>query len=849
MRARRFKSQPASRAAGGRSGSRRLGRALVIVLLALLVVASLAGAAGALYVHASLPQATGLLTVPGLSQPVNVVRDRYGVPSISAADEHDLFLAQGYVTAQDRLFQMELDRHIAAGRLTELFGRGSKDSLLHTDELLRTLDLYESAQDEYNIDDDTTRQELNAYAEGVNAFLRANQHSLPVELAVIGDQPQPWTALDSLAYGRVVALSLDSNWQQKYTRALLIGKLGVPAVDALYPPYPAFNPTLIARDGSAAPLNPPTQQRASTSGSTLNSLASALTSRMAQAFVALPTDGLMRADALDSLLSGIVDSIGSNDWVVDGTVTSTHKPLLANDPHLGISEPAVWYEVSLRSPAVNVQGFSFPGVPGVIIGHNAYISWGVTNVDADNTDLYVEHLDPVGHPNEYLYQGQWLPLGIRHETFKIAGSSQAVTLTVRTTGDGPIINDVVSSLSGSSTLLSLKWTALQPGYRFAGFFELDRATDWKSFQAALADISISQNFVYADTLGNIGYQMSGCLPIRPAENDSLPVDGSSGAYAWQGCVPFSQLPSLYDPPTHIIATANNQIVPDSYPIYVSDQWDRGFRARRILDLLQASSSLTVADFERIQNDVYSEPAALLVPLITAAAPQAAGSSVLVGWDDQLTRTSSAAAIYEATLGYLTRDLLEPVLGPSLYRTYQANTSASNITLALYELLKQPSAPYLTSSAVDPLIIKALGQAMGQLTASQGSDPSKWQWGTLHTAHFAHPLSGTWPLSLAYGVAPLPRPGDSMTVDQGGAGGVTADPADYSQHSIPSMREIVDLSNFDSSEWVIPMGESGQPFSGHYADLLPFWDRGRYQPMVFSPDAIGQAAVDVLTLQP
>ena len=854
MSTRRANATTIRSAQRGRGAGGRVGRALAVVLVALVVVVTLAGTGGALYIHAALPQTTGVLTVPGLSQPVNVVRDRFGVPSISAANSHDVFFAQGYVTAQDRLFQMELDRHIASGRLSELFGRGTNDSLLHTDELLRTLDLYQSAQFEYGAADAATRQVLGAYADGVNAFLRAHQNTLPVELAIVGDKPQPWTALDTLAYGRVVALSLDSTWQQKYTRALIVGKVGTSAADALYPPYPTTNPTLINTDGTAAPLSPSTHPGQANAGASGGAAAVVSASLMA-AFSRLPADGLRSVDAVHQLLGGIVDSIGSNDWVADGTVTATHEPLLANDPHLGISEPAVWYQITLRSPQVNVQGFSFPGVPGVIIGHNANIAWGVTNVDADNTDLYIEHLDPVNHPDHYLYQGQWLPLGIRTETFNISGSSQPVTLTVRTTIHGPIINDVIASLSGSSTILALKWTALQPNYRFSGFFELDQASNWQTFQTALSHISISQNFVYADTVGNIGYQMSGCLPIRPPENALLPVDGSSGDYDWKGCVPTAQMPSLYDPPTHIIATANNQIIPESSPLYVTNQWDAGYRARRILNLLQTSSSLTIADYERIQNDVYSVPGSQMVPLFIAAGNSAGGSAaaaaaILQGWDDQLTRTSGAAALYEVTMGNVARDLIEPVLGTSLYRTYQGNTSASNITLAVYDLLTQPSPPYLGSAAdANTLMAKALGQAMAQLQAAQGSDPSKWQWGTLHTAHFAHPLASVWPLSLAYGVAPVTRPGDSMTVDQGGAGDVYADPVVYSQHSIPSMRQIVDLSNFDNSEWVIPMGESGQPFSGHYSDLLPLWNQGRYEPMLFSPDAVGKAAVDVLTLMP
>ncbi|GAC1447002.1 MAG: penicillin acylase family protein [Ktedonobacterales bacterium] len=839
-----------------------VGTLLIWALIALVALSSILGGGAIVLIQRTLPATSGTLTFPALNDTVTVIRDRWGVPYITASTQHDLFFAQGYVTAQDRLFQMEVNRRVAGGKLAAMFGRGPNDSVLHVDEFLRTLGLYQGAQAEYDGLDADTRAELQAYADGVNADLRERSDRLPLEFTILGITPAPWTAVDSLAYGRVVALSLSSTWSTKYARAMLLGQVSQTTVEALYPPYPRQNPTLLTARGDAAPLTPPThlQGQVATRAVAPPVVAlQALSPARRAAFAQLPGDALVRAAAAQDLLGGVAEALGSNNWVVDGTLSSTGKPLLANDPHLGISMPAIWYEVGLRGGGEDVEGFSFPGVPGVIVGHNTNIAWGVTNVEADTSDLYLEHLDPAGHPGEYLYQGGWLPLTVREESISVRGETRPVTITVRATQHGPLLNAVVADLHTFADV-ALKWTALQPGYTFSGFFQLDRASDWASFRAALAHISICQNFVYADRQGNIGYQMSGWVPIRSADNQLLPVTGEVADHEWQGYIPAEQLPSLFNPPTHIIATANNQIVPDAYPAYVSAYWDRGYRARRIIDLLQESPSLSIADFKRIQNDVLSVPATQLAPLFVAAGETAGGDAatgahLLKNWDGQMTRESGAAAVYEVAAGMLARETIEPVLGPRLYEVYRSNTSASNLYLTLTTLLRTPIAPFFGAStdaqaatARTGALARALGDAVHQLRTTLGPDPTRWHWGTLHRAHFAHPLAGVTPLNVVFDIAPLDRPGDSTTIDVGGSGGFSADPPNYDQGSIPSMREIIDLSNFDHSLWVIPVGQSGQPYSSHWSDLLPLWDAGDYQSMVYSTEAIGHAARDVLILR-
>jgi penicillin amidase len=849
-----------------------LGTTLVWGTLVVVVLASALVAGGTIFVQRTLPTTSGTLSVPGLERPVSVVRDQWGVPYLTATTQHDLFFAQGYVTAQDRLFQMEFNRRVAGGQLSEIFGAGSDKSLLRTDEFLRTLGFYQVAQAEYNSADADVQAELNAYADGVNAFIDQHTTSLPLEFTILGFTPRHWSPVDTLAYGRVVAFSLDNTWQRKYARALLLQKIDPTAVQALFPPYPEANPTLLTASGQAAPLagapggaagqgaNRPSGAPPSAATGTPFTLSAA----QRAAFAGLTPNLLDATSTLRALLGNISDALGSNDWVVDGTYTTTGLPLLANDPHLGIGEPAIWYQVALRGPGVDVEGFSFPGVPGVVIGHNQNIAWGVTNVDADNTDLYLERLDPTGHPGQYLFQGTWEPLITRQEVINVRGGSP-VTFTVRSTAEhGPLLDDIVTNLkplTSPTTAIALKWTALQPGYTFVGFFALDRAANWTDFRVAISHISISQNFVYADQRGNIGYQMSGWLPIRPADNDLVPVPGDDGQHEWQGIVPFDQMPSLFDPPTHVIATANNRIVPNDYPAYVTTEWDRGYRARRIVDLLSSTPTLSIADYQRIQNDVYSVPAAQLVPLFVfagkaAGGEAAAGAKLLAGWDDQMTRQSAAAALYEVATGTLARELFEPVLGKKLYSTYQGTALISELVLALIDLLQAPAPPFFNTSSIaqvvqqrDAVLARALADAMAQLRATLGSDPTHWHWGDLHKAAFEHPLAAVAPLNLIFGIPPVARPGDGTTVNVGGDGDFSADPPNYDQATISSMRQIIDLSNFDHSLWVIPAGESGQPFSAHYSDLLPLWDQGRYEPMPFSARAIGGVTHDVLILKP
>ncbi len=830
----------------------RIQRILLITLAVLLILCGTLGGIGLWLGRRVLPQTTGTLVVAGLEQKVQVDRDQWGVPAITGSSLHDLVFAQGYVTAQDRLFEMEFNRRIARGRLAEMFGRGPKDEILHFDMFIHTLNLYGAAQANLSKLDARTRIELQAYVDGVNAFLKTHQGDLPLEFSILNIKPDPWTLADCLAYGGVLELALDYSWYYKYTRALILAKAGPAVTAALFPPYPTTNPTLIGPSGQAEAL--------SSSITSTPAAMPSLSPSLSASFARLSPDVLDNAAVIQTLLGNVSDGLGSNNWVIDGTKTTTGMPLLANDPHLGIKMPSIWYEVALHSPGFDAIGFSFPGLPGIVIGHNDAIAWGLTNVGTDDADLYLEKLDLVRHPGEYLYNGQWLSLQTRKETIHIRGESQPYTFTVTSTVHGPLLNSVVDDLNHSAPV-ALKWAALQPQADFSGFFQLDFATNWQEFNAAINHISVGQNFIYADIRGNIGYRMSGLLPLRSADNDNLPVDGSTSAHEWHGYVPQTEMPSLYNPPTHIIVTANNQIVPASYPVYVTSLWDQGYRARRITDLLLPQPQLSIADYEKIQADVFSVPAAQLTPFFVAAAAGKRGDVGLAGkllqnWDFTMSSEGSAAAVFETTVGNLLRNLLEPLLGKTVYNIYAANIIESNLFLVLITLLNHPQSPFFTGAsgsdlqlARDSAIDRAIQSAVSQLRVQLGNDPAQWQWGQLHQAHFDHPLAGVFPFNYLFGVAPVNRAGDSATINTGGNGGFLADPPDYSQQVVSSMREIIDLGDLDNSLWVITTGESGQPFSAHYSDLIALWNQNQYQPMTFSRQAENRAARDELLLEP
>ncbi len=571
---------------------------LVIVLILVLVI----GAATFTLSRLAFPRTNGeaILENAALDSPVDVYRDSNGIPHIYAQSTHDLFAAQGYVHAQDRFWQMDFQRAVGHGRLAQIFG----DSQIETDQFLRTLGWSRTADEEFAAMSPEAQAVLTAYADGVNAYMEERTSiRLSLEYSVLkltngSYKPVPWEPADSLVWAKAMAWDLRSNMDVEIARAIISNKVGADRVDDLFPVYPDDRPVIVPGDG----------------GTTASTELPAVLAETNDLLVTVAD----RLDILDGLLGISGADIGSNNWVVSGDLTDTGKPILANDPHLGIQMPSIWYEVGLHCAPVGpdcdleVAGFSLLGVPAVVLGHNDRIAWGVTNLAADVQDLYIEKLNP-DNLNQYEVNGQWVDMDVYTETLIIAGGKKT-DVEVRVTRHGPIISDTYGDLedfdetSGMALpddyAIALRWTALEPTRMVEAIFGINTADNWNDFRAALSNWDVpSQNFIYADVDGNIGYQMPGRIPIRAEGDGRIPVPGWTNQYEWTGFIPFEELPSLYNPPEGFIVTANNAVVDDSYPYHLAREWSYGTRAQRITDLIEeADGPITVAVMEEMQRD-------------------------------------------------------------------------------------------------------------------------------------------------------------------------------------------------------------------------------------------------------
>ena len=876
---------------------RILGRLLSLLLVLLIVVIVATGGLLVWVTHRALPTTSGSLKAAGLTAPVSVSRDASGIINITATTPHDLFLAQGYTHAQERFWQMEVWRHIGAGRLSELFGQ----TTLKEDEFIRTLGWRQAAQRDLDAASPELKADLQAYADGVNDWLSANKGNLGLSFVVEGlkaglgggvggYQPEPWTPLDSATWALVQAWSLGDNFDSEIFRVLADAKLGDPSrTDELTPPYPSTNPVIVpsGEPGSGgAGANPPSAAPA-TAGAAVDGLDPALSPSQADGLRALAALGQsIAATAGIDPAQGILGDhgVGSNNWVVSGSKSADGNALLANDPHLGISMPSVWIMNGLHCQVVgaacpfDVTGVSFPGDPLVILGHNERIAWGATNLGPDVEDLFIEQPDP-NNPADYLYKGQSLPFSVRTETIKVAGGSP-VTLTVRSTGHGPIVTDVDDRLKTLPTLYALRWTATsQPNGAFDAFLGLDKARNYDDFRAALSVYGApAQNFVYADVDGNIGYQAPGWIPIREdkADHGDRPVPGYDGLHEWTGMIPFEQLPRVYNPPSGMIVSANNELVDSAYPYFIAQDWDPGYRAARISQLLKddiAHGGVTVDEMSAIQTDTQVLRAELVIPYLKGITGSTGdGNAVLTaieGWDRNCTVDSLGCAAYMTFEEQLERDLWDDDLG-SLAREYVGSTESWQGLLAL---LAKPADPFWDDTSTAnrketqaDILAEALDGAGAALHASLGADPTTWTWGRLHTATFREVTlgeSGIAPLEWYFDKGPEPVAGAAGAVDatyyQFSVGypdpydpGITAQTDLRSlleMTNMPSYRLDVDLGNLDTARIVTTTGQSGNPGDAHYGDLIDDWRLGRQVLLPFSPAAQQATTVTTLSLTP
>jgi penicillin G amidase len=801
---------------------------------ALIAVVLLLTAAGVwIYwrVHACLPRLNGTVRLQGLQGKVEVLRDTHGVPHIRAASLDDLMFAQGYVTAQDRLWQMDLTRRIAQGRLSELFGSRT----LYSDIENRTLGLKQAAGRGVKELDPEEQKLLRDYARGVNAFISTHQDRLPIEFLLLRYHAEPWQESDSLEVALNMARLLNSSWPDELMRERVRHKLGSAELENdIFPARsPLDRPVAQLFPGSSTPAKPSSDGPSATTSPQPNFL-----DPLGEATAPIEEDLSGFAPMLQALeSSSSYTGVGSNNWVVSGAHTRSGKPLLANDPHLPLGVPSIWYMVHLEAPGLDASGVSLPGLPMVIIGHNRHIAWGVTNTDPDVQDLYKEAFDPQD-PHEYFYDGKWVEDSERTERIKVRGKLDEV-LVVKSTRHGPILRDT------GRRRLALAWTALLPHALHFPFLKIGRARNWKEFTDALrAFAGPMQNFVYADTEGNIGFYAAGWVPIRKRGDGSVPVPGSSGDYGWLGMVPFQDLPHAYNPKSGILATANGRVVPGDYPYFITSMWGAPYRTARICQLLEAGKSFTVADMLKIQMDLRPLDDEWLRESLIAAAkeypPPATDVQFAIeklrAWNGKATADSAATLVCELTRTTLLRRILAPRLGDDLagYRCPMSTVFLQNVIDNKLDRWLPPS-----DNDFNQTLMRSLEEAVVQIPKLVGTnDHNAWQWGITIPLTFRHPLGGALrPLGWLLNAGPFPQSGTATTIKRAtrGVG--------------PSMRMVVDLGDLEGSVQNITLGESGQPFSPYYKDQFEAWYHGQSFPMLFSDEAVQKWAVHRLVLEP
>ena len=818
---------------------------VVGVLVVLLVI--LAGGL-VFFLRRPMPRTRGTVCLSGLEGSVEVLRDRWGVPHIYADSAKDLFFAQGYVHAQDRLWQMELQRRVGSGRLSEVLG----EVTLEVDRFFRVLGLHRVAEAEAEALDAETRQVLESYVAGVNAYVTSRRGRLSVEFSLLRFQPAPWRPVDCLYWAKVMAWNLGGNWASELIRGRMAAKLGADRAADLEPFYPSDNPTIVPGGGRPEGVERlPNGWRSDGLGDALR-LVESLFQTGAAPDPALPLPGLTQAAG------------GSNQWVVTGRRSVTGRPLLANDTHMALQMPAVWYQVHLAGGDYNVTGVSLPGLPGVVVGHNDHCAWGLTTAWQDAQDFYIEKLSP-DSPDRYEYKGEWIDAEVIQEEIQVKGRDEPVVQKVVVTRHGPIISELI----GEAVPLALRWVALEPGNLLRSALRYDRARNWDEFRAALGDWSTpAHNFVYADVEGNIGYLQAGWMPIRAKGYGLAPVPGWTGEYEWEGYLSLDELPQAYNPEEGWLATANNLVVDANYPYFVSADLENPCRARRIVDLITSKTNFTVNDFAHLQRDTYSAQAERFVHHLLTLEPRGEQErralAYLRNWDYCMSPNSVAASIYQVcrlrALHVLWDDhlgeLADSYVGVGLTPLGEASPYHGRSFVRLLELLDGSENEREDFWLRDPaggsqrsrqaLLRQALREALELLRKELGRDMARWTWGRLNKTYFAHAVGSVKPLNLFFNRGPYSMGGDQDTLLRVlGQPRFPFEPASGGD----ALRFIADPSDWENCRMVIPGGQSGHVASRHYADLIPLWLQGRLLPMPFERTAVERHAKRRLRLVP
>ncbi|MBK6646811.1 MAG: penicillin acylase family protein [Anaerolineales bacterium] len=851
-----------------------LGRILIVVL----ALALIAGAGGFYYFKSylpttvapqSFPQIDGEIQLDGLNGEVNIYRDAMGIPHIYADTSHDLFFAQGYIHAQDRFWQMDAWRHIGSGELSEMFGEGQ----VETDAFLRTLGWRKTAEAEWEGLNEETRSMLQAYADGVNAYL-ADHHDTAVSLeyAVLGllspdYEIEPWEPVHSLTWGKAMAWDLRGNMGEEIERAELLKVLTPEQVAVLFPEYPQDHPVIV----NEIPAKGQTLNTQPNLGLVTFDYASALSATS------------YNASLLDPVLGELGDGIGSNSWAVSGELTDTGMPYLVNDPHLGIQMPSIWYQIGLhcieKSDACpfNVAGFSFASVPGVVIGHNDRIAWGFTNVGPDVMDLYIEKVNPE-NPNQYEFNGEWLEFESYEETINIVGG-EPVTITVRKTRHGPVISETYGPARDNNPeaeypafkdrvdgvelpeqyVVALAWTALTPSSPFEAIWGFDRAQNFEEFREAAKDFHVpAQNLLYADVDGNIGYQMPGDVPIRKNGDGTLPVPGWTDEYDWEGFIPFEELPYTFNPEEGYIVTANNQVNPWDYPYLITKDWDYGYRAQRIVDMIESAPGKIDKEYMQFMHgdgtDLNAQsiiPAWDEIKYSAANDNEAHALDLMQNWDTTCNADSKECAVFQ----YFWWNLAQNTFNDDLPEKNWVSGGSQNFE-TFRILLPQPdhffwddkSTADVTETRND-IYIASLKETVTQLEDQYGKDPATWpHWGELHTATFKNSTlgeSGVFLIEDLFNRGPFETGGGQSLVNATGWDIGNGFYVDW----LPSMRMIVDLGDLNNSLTVHTTGQSGHAYHPHYIDMAPLWSTVKYYPMWWEQESIINDAEGHLVLKP
>jgi penicillin amidase len=753
---------------------------------------------------AVLTQLDGEIKVAGLKEPVEVLRDRWGVPHVYARSADDLFFAQGFVAAQDRLFQMDLWRRLGVGETAEVVGKSG----LEADRFARLLKYRGDMEAEWAGYAPDARQIATAFTRGINAYIDHISDRLPIEFQLLGVRPKKWRPEDCL--GRMSGIIMTRNFQNELDRADLVAAVGVENARRIAPTDPP-------RDFAPAP-------------------------------------GLDLAGIDRSILAGYSAAVrapqfklggdGSNNWAVDGTLSASGKPLLASDPHRAIALPSLRYLIHLNAPGWNVIGSGEPGLPGVAIGHNEHVAWGFTIVGTDQADFYVEETNPADAA-EYRVGDRWERMTAVREAVAVRGEERPAGVELRFTRHGPVIFQDAKR----HRAYVLKWAGSEPGgAAYLASLALDRAKNGREFVAALRGWSVpSENMVYADVEGNIGWVAAALTPVRKGWDGLLPVPGARGAYEWQGFLPLRDLPQAHNPASHYVATANHNILPAGYEAQVSYEWAPPYRFARIKERLEGKKKFTPEDFQNIQHDATTLPGRALARLLKVVdIPDRELRhyvELMAGWDGVLSADSRAGALYGVWLQELLAGFYRPHV-PA--RLLDFTTSRAGVPVML-AALEKPDAAWFGEKPTDGrdrLVRTTFRKAVDRLRKLLPGDETEWSWGRLHTATFRHPLAALGPdYAKAFDLGPVPRAGDAHTPNAGGHS------AKFEHTGGATYRHVLDLADWDRGVATSAPGQSGQPGSPHYDDLLPLWQKGEYFPLAFTRARVEKVTLHRLTLTP